>query len=260
MSVDIDAAAAKANDSVETPDGEEEEVETPSTSKKETSEEEEESEESTTDAARVKAAMQLYNALDNPATGPLVLKHLAEQAGLLSKDKEEKKEAAKDLIDQLKDELGEENEHLVIPFAKVLNKFVNAATEKAAKEAQVGLQQIQKQLAEQQMEARFERFIDKNEVSEDEADEINKLAKEIRPAEGISFEKYMSRLLSMVRGEKATVNSKAKTAQKQADNLKGRLPKPAGGNDNQLQEKRTSTKGLDLDAAVLRAAKQLEGA
>lgn len=84
-------------------------------------------------SAEQQAAVNLFDALKNPETAGLALRHLADLAGFDLAHRKGREEAKKSIADIVKEELGEDNSILAEKLGPTLDKIISAAVEERLK-------------------------------------------------------------------------------------------------------------------------------
>ena len=173
---------------------------------KETKEEQEikeELEEEEIDPAELDNALKLFRALNDPETGPSIIKVMAEKAGISSDStKKEVKAAAKTINDVVMEKLGPDFSVLGGKLSEILETVVPAIVAQVAKPIQertIATEQAQiKRELGIALDASFNKY---DEVPEKVQRKVSALVDEMPPKPGTDPEKYFDRIVKIAANE-----------------------------------------------------------
>lgn len=222
----------------------------------ETTEEDDDSvDETKNKEARARRALEILDILEDPARNRAFVKAIAANFEEETKgdSKKDTKEAAKTLIDELKDAVGEDNAYLLRPIMEVVNRVVAKSEEKILGT----LNKIEQQRMQTDLANRYESFIERNEVSKEEQDLMQELAKDLPPSPELSLEKYLTKLRRVAKAELTEKQEKANRNKKIEENKKKTQFQTAGANNESLGKEKPIIK-TPRDA-VMAAIMELQG-
>lgn len=155
--------------------------------------------------ADVAQARQLLAGLRDPKKAPVIVKWLAEQAGLgLPETKKEAVEQKKDLVAELKEQLGPELSYLADKMGPVLQKYldgkVGEVEEKTNRRFSEQDLKEQTQAADAAQEKVYKEYFDKGEPPQEFMNEVSKLIDEYSPKKGQTTESYLRDMLHLAAG------------------------------------------------------------
>lgn len=172
-------------------DGKEEKKDDKKDSSKKENEDSSEGEDSSTDEDEVNKeestqAINLFRALNNPETGPKILKILAQEAGLLDgSSKETKKEVAKSIKSVIKEKLGSEYQFLADRLGDALEEVVNEVAKERIGKVEERLDNREKAELNKEVDiAMKESFEQYEEIPKNVLAKFNDLIDEMPPVPG----------------------------------------------------------------------------
>lgn len=152
-------------------------------------------------------ANRLLAALRDSSKGPVVVKFLAEQAGLLQapENRKEAKEQAKSLVEDLKTSFGPELEYLADKMGPVLEKHLLKVAEESQKDIRKTLDddamaRLQEKATTAQQELAVEFFGEGKEIPDNLAKETIRTMDRISPSSGQSTKDYIKDCLFVAAG------------------------------------------------------------
>ena len=249
------------NDSEKNLDKKEEKQEEKSEKKDEKKEEKKEDDELNEDEQRY--AKDIFKALKDPDKAKILIKSLAESAGLLTEKsidkKDDKKDAEDKILTYLKESLGED----FAPFAEKLGPGLKKAVAELISEHTKDIRddiaaKHDKEVADE-VDAAFEKLYKNYEDAKDLKDEITKLMDTISPGKGTSAYDYFETLyLKAVHSKsKSETNKKAEDKVKKArSDASSRL----SSERNRASDSKELAKPMDLKAAIKAAEEELAAA
>jgi hypothetical protein len=161
---------------------------------------------------RTQKALQILATLEDPKTAGKFIKSLA--ASLEEQPKSEAVKQSKNIIEELVEELGPENQYLLEPVVKMMTKMFS----EREKGIYAAINQIQQQIQTEKLNTEYENFIEKYNVTDDEHTLMKKYSEKIKPNEDVSFKEYLKSLLTIAREENGRKQKKADIAKKSERN------------------------------------------
>ena len=163
----------------------------------------EELEEAEVDPEELDNALKLFRALNDPETGPSIIKVMAEKAGISSDStKKEVKAAAKTINDVVMEKLGPDFSVLGGKLSEILETVVPAIVAQVAKPIQertIATEQAQiKRELGIALDASFNKY---DEVPEKVQRKVSALVDEMPPKPGTDPEKYFDRIVKIAANE-----------------------------------------------------------
>jgi hypothetical protein len=208
------------------------------------------------DPKRVESALQILDVLEDPEKSKAFIKALATQFEEKTADlsKKDQKTAAKELIDELREELGAD-EHLLGPTLKIFNKLLNERDAKIVD----NFKELETKIARAQMERQYEDFMDRNEVTEVEQAKMNELAKDYPIGPDVPLNKYLARMHKLAKSELGiTPKTKENTnPEKKAEVIENNAKKDAFNKGSVGTHKEAPVIKTPMDA-VMAAMQQLQ--
>lgn len=170
--------------------------------------------------ARTKQALELFQALEDPNTAPVVIKAMADRLGLLDqKEPESKQQAAPKhtIKDIVKAKLGEQGSFIADELGDVLETLIT----EQQKVVQQQIQELEMKRAAVEFQREYNQAIEELEISEEEAGKLMELVDEFPWNGKTSVKKYLSNLVNYYRGSKdnATKEKRAANFQQRAKTL-----------------------------------------
>lgn len=205
--------------------------------------------------AELEQAKQLYKALKNPASAKMVIKAMAEQAGLLSVEggtKEEKKEAKKAIASIFKEHLGEKFGFMADEFGAAIEKvFEHYDSEQSAK-----FNKFEQDKVKNTLDAAVEKLYATHEDASKYEDRIFELMDEISAGEKTTPEAYLKRLYQIAKSEATEKSTKFKIADKIKNNSEDATTRLSSSSSRE-EKTNSKPKMLDLDDALEAAVASL---
>jgi hypothetical protein len=195
-------------------------------------------------------ALNVYKMLNDPNTAPAVIKMLAEQIGLVG-EKVEKKEApqAPSPADILTQALGEEYAFLAPKLAAGLDAYTKAV-----------ITPLEQRIQQNSIAAEYDKAV--NKLNSDTKGEfakmdsqISALMDEIKPAPGVSVEKYLNNLYLIAKNSSPASTPAPqvqKVVERMTQNAQERLPSPSAATENRVVKGPALPSLDDAIAAALR--------
>lgn len=195
----------------------------------------------------IEKALNVYKALNDPNTGPQVVRMMADQLGIT--EKEVKKELQKPTaVDFFREALGPDYEFLAPKLGGAIDQYMQA-----------NLAPMRQQIERANVAQEFNRAIEavntktKGDFNKHEA-EIVKMMDVVKPAPGVSTEKYLDTLYKLAKSEKASAPSSQVKAvvSKMQQNAQENLPSPSAATENRVVRGPSLPSLEDSIAAALR--------
>lgn len=175
--------------------GTEESVKTsPTTEEKKTPVEESDK----TESIETAQALELFRALKDPTKAGQIVDFLAQQAGYSKKEiaKADPKELKDDVLEIIKEEMGEEFSFLSPKLAKAIARVVDKKTEEHQKDIREKLERQEQEKLNSQAQKAQERlakeFFDADEIPDNVAKEMGKIMDRVTPSQDTSVSDYMT--------------------------------------------------------------------
>lgn len=200
-------------------------------------------------------AIKLAKALNDPNRAPILIRNMAIQMGFIDPDapKSQNDKAVKSLVDEIQEMLPEGYEDI----GKALLPAIEHLVSKRLGDVKSEVDRRFAQQAAVETERNYNRYVRANKVTDEEANELISLTRKYPVNPELSLDEYLDPLLELVRTRKGNQQKQIATKQKQANNLKSRLPGNRGeSNEETLQQNMHAKTPKE---AVLMALKQLEG-
>ena len=249
-------AVNKANETLVTEENKAAEIVAPSSTTENTTEDKEEpvveNEEEVKLDKRTTDALGILELLENPETAKEFISQLATKAGLINANSTaaEVKKATKSAAEVIKEKLGDNYEFLSGPIGDALTESLNSQREEFQRE----LQSRDEKVFEANFKTEYTETISALKITEAEASALNTLCQEQPNYGTVPLKTYLSRMLTIVRAEQGQRTEKIKTAQKQKENLKNRLP--SGTEVTEVQETQRPGRPMTAKEAVVMALRQ----
>ena len=260
MNDSILKAVNDANTSIVEEEGKASQVVAPTTTEETTKEEPvvvEDKEEELKLDKRTTDALGILELLENPETAREFIQQLATKAGLInaSSTPSEIKKATKSAAEVIKEKLGDNYEFLSGPIGDALTEILNS--QKA--EFQSELQKRDQQVFEVNFAKEYAETISELKINDGEAAALNTLCQEQPNYGTVPLKTYLARMLTIVRAEQSQKSERLKTAQKQKENLKNRLPTGTEVTEVKEQTKVDKHGHITAKEAAMSALRQLQG-
>jgi hypothetical protein len=211
----------------------------------------EQTEESTPSSAedtKVKYALQLFEALQDPETAPIVVKNLAEKLGLFDQQTpKQQKQTIRSIKDVVKEKLGDQGSFIANELGEALETILAEREEAIRKE----FMEIEARRAAKEFEREYNSVIRDLKVTEEEAGELMKLVQKFPWNGETPLREYLTELTEFHR-------SKAARVAKQQTSIKQR-PKAVSAEANEEAFKTVPNKPMTPREAVEFAIRQLKG-
>jgi hypothetical protein len=207
---------------------------------------------------RTTDALGILDLLENPETASEFIRQLATKAGYkldATSTPSEVKKAVKSAAEVIKEKLGDNYEFLSGPIGDALTEIL----EQQRAEFQSELQKRDVQVFEANFAKEYAETISNLKINESEAAALNTLCQEQPNYGTVPLKTYLARMLTIVRVEQTQKSERIKTAQKQKENLKNRLPSGTEVTEVQEQTKVDKHGHMTAKEAALMAQKQLQG-
>jgi hypothetical protein len=190
--------------------------------------------------ARIKQGLDILDILEDPTRNKQFYKMLGTQfeEKIEGASKKETKEAAKELVEELTELVGEEHSDLLRPIMAVVQKLLGESEKKFFNT----LQDIEVKRAKADLENRYQSFIEKNEVSDEEQQLMQKLVEELPPSKDVPFEKYLKNLRRLAKSEIMEKQEKVSRREKIEANK----------NKTRFQNAGTNSEGKGKDAPIIK--------
>jgi hypothetical protein len=207
------------------------------------------------DPERVKNALQILDVLEDPDKSKTFIKALSTQFEEKVQDlpKQDQKDVAKQLIEELKAEVGEGNEYLLQPMLKIFTKLVNERDEKIL----TNFKELEVKMERQRISNQYEDFMEKNEVSEEEQELIIKLGQDYPPAPGVPLTKYLTQMRKLAKSEMGNQEKPEKTTSKKAETIRNNADRDVFNKNSVGNHKEAPVIKTPMDA-VLAAMQTLQ--
>ncbi len=186
---------------------------------------------------RDKQAIKLFDLLNDtdPNTVGATLQFLvrkAEGAGITIEGatKKEQKEVTKDILDELKEVLPEENQELIDALGPALRKMIS----KASEGSEIKVKELEKQLKEFTQKAEAANYasdiakILNTDKYREHLPEMEKLMATVQPADGVNEQQYFDTLLKLAKANKPARDISKKTEK----NAEEAIPSSTGKGSN----------------------------
>lgn len=168
---------------------------------------------------RTTEALELLDVLEDPEQRLIFIKNLATQAGLLTAEtKDEKKAAKRAAKDIIKAHLGEEYKGV----AEKLGSAIDELLEERFNEVNGRFENSARSQAERQFSDAYDKFIDDNEVTQEEAGLILKQLEVMSPNPKVPLKKFLAEQLELVRFRSGKHIDNKERLKRQADNFNKR--------------------------------------
>lgn len=158
-------------------------------------------------AARTEKALQLLEALENPEKRKTVIKFL--NASLDDVPEARKPAAAKNILEELAEDLGPENQYLIEPLLKSFEKLYGFRSASLRAE----IDELRSTISQQQLTGQWDTFIEAKNVSIEEQALMQEYAAKVKPSEKVSFKEYLVDLHTLAQAKLSKKISKEKKAE-----------------------------------------------
>lgn len=212
---------------------------------------------------RVQAA-QLFTALNDPEKAPVVIKFLAEQAGYTKVEtKQEAKEIKDEVVEILKQHLGEDFDFLAPKLAPAIKQIVDTQLKENTKDIRETLDKAEETklqtAADNKQKELAKEYFDTEILPDDILDEMSKMMDKISPTPGMDSGEYIEHIFYAVAGRRkltpATKTGKAKTEA----NSKDAVSRLASSGAKQPVGVAVSSNKMSLDESVKAAIAAVKG-
>lgn len=201
---------------------------------------------------RTTNALQLLDALEDPARARKVVENLARQAGLLDpgQTKQEQRQTVKSIKEIVKEKLGENGSFIASELGDALQEILEEHKSTVRKE----IEDVENRRQAALFEKEYSEAIAELKVTDTEAVEVSKLVDEMPWNGRTPLKNYLTKIVRLHRSEAAEKSRKEETRQKQQRNINAQT-KTSGVESNEDRIKNGSGV-ISAREAVLAAMRQ----
>lgn len=180
-------------------------------------------------------AQKLWAALKNPETSGKVLEFLAQQAGYTKppETKAEVKEQKNEILDILKEELGEEFSFLSDKLSKGIERILESKLKESTQDIRKELEQEQVSKLTKEAETASselaDKYFDKKELPKDVQKDMEALMTRYHPSPGQSVKEYLNELFEIV-AQRNNIKLSSKEDRKKTDKNRNDVASQLGRN------------------------------